>query len=995
MRNALVTIIAPLDLGGVADAEAIIDTLGNPASKKIREALAKLEDGEHGTHFASLHAFRSYDGKRAYIALEFSADGTGDEALARIERQIGEHLRPVFMHASDWKEGGELFAYLSRHAVVPSNGWFGNPGQLFAGTPGLTVGRILREAKLKARLSGLLAKQDTEQDGKLDALERVDLIRKELAKDAELKDALTPAIPVKPFAELALPGFALQLILSFLKTYLWPLGLVVLIYGVYSGVIAFLSRDGFWRILDATVTGLWNGLWVAVLLFLIVTAIAYGLLRRAEDNDSLEERPPSRVTNAAMFERENQRGYAQNHMISITQRKPGAIRWFTARLVFWAVGEFATRYYRPGFLSDVGTIHFARWVTTPGAPDVLFFSNYDSSWESYLEDFITRAHAGLTAVWSNSIGFPRTENLIEGGATDGERFKRYARQSMMPTRFWYSAYPQLTTTTIRTNAEIRRGLSGSMTEDEAIRWLALFGSAARPAPKLFSSEIQSLVFGGLGFLEFGTCLLFALPENVGNARKWLAMVVPDIAFNDGRRLASDRNAAVTLALGARGLQRLGLPEQGLATFPFAFLEGMTTPARARILGDFDRNAAEKWIWGHGQPDVALLIYGTSAESVAALAKTLIDAGTNLGMASPHAIPLKKVSDGKEEPFGFVDGISQPVIRGTYKGLRNADPIHLVEPGEFVLGYPDNRGNMPPGPTLPATADPDNLLPLVGAVRGFDESVVETDRDLGFNGTFLVIRQLEQDVNGFKQYCKEEAKRLDDRLRWPYEFTDEFIAAKLIGRWRDGSSLARYPYESRIESEKRGALSVNETVRVRTARQATIEAPVRGTPTKTADGAPAPPARRTGDNDFLFGTEDPEALRCPFGSHIRRANPRDSFDPGSNDQIAISNRHRIMRVGRVYQENAGENPGLLFMCLNGDIERQFEFIQQSWLMSPSFHGLSCEKDPVLGDGEKGACGFTIPSRDGPIALKPMPAFITTKGGGYFFMPGKRLIEFLCA
>ena len=84
-----------------------------------------------------------------------------------------------------------------------------------------------------------------------------------------------------------------------------------------------------------------------------------------------------------------------------------------------------------------------------------------------------------------------------------------------------------------------------------------------------------------------------------------------------------------------------------------------------------------------------------------------------------------------------------------------------------------------------------------------------------------------------------------------------------------------------------------------------------------------------------------------------------------------------------------------MCLNGDIERQFEFVQQTWLMSPSFHGLSCEKDPVLGDGETGACGFTIPSRDGPIALSPMPAFITTKGGGYFFLPGKRLIDYLTA
>jgi deferrochelatase/peroxidase EfeB len=989
MRHALVTIIAPVDLDRVADVEATIDKLGNPATTEIRAALDTLEDGEHGTHFASLHAFRSCDGKRAYIAFEFSADGSDDEALARVERQVGEHLRPVFMHASDWEDGRELLAYLRRHTVVPVNGWFGNPGLLFAGTPGLTVGRIRREARLGARVAGLLSEQTTQ----LNALERVEEVRTQLAMDAEFKDALTPGIPTKLFVAPKLLRFVLQLILSFSKTYLWPLGLVVLLYAAYSGVAAAISGAGLWRVLDAVVTGFWNGFWVAFLLFAIVTGIAYLLLRRAEDNDSLEERASPRATNAAMFERENQRRYAQNHMISITQRKPGAIRWFTSRLVFWAGGEFVMRYYRPGFLNDIGTIHFARWVTTPGAPDLLFFSNYDASWESYLEDFITRAHAGLTAIWSNSIGFPLTQNLIQGGASDGERFKRYARQSMVPTRFWYSAYPQLTTTTIRTHAEIRRGLSGLMTEDEAIRWLAMFGSAARPAAKLFSIGIQSLVFGGLGFLEFGTCLLFDLPEDVRDARKWLAMVVPHIAFNDGRRLASDRNGAVTLALGARGLKRLGLPEQGLATFPFAFLEGMTTPARARILGDFDRNASEKWIWGRSQPDVALLIYGTSPAGVGDLSRNLIDGATKLGMAPPHEIPLKKVTDDKKEPFGFLDGVSQPVIRGTYKGLRNTDPIHRVEPGEFILGYPDNRGNMAPGPTLPATADPDNFLPLVGAVGGFDKSVVETDRDLGFNGTFLVIRQLEQDVDGFNKYCNDAAKRLEDRLPWPYDFTEEFIAAKLIGRWPDGSSLVRYQYESRTRAQERGT-PVNETVRARTAGQAAIEAPVRVAPTQTAEGVPVKATRRVGDNDFLFGAEDPEALRCPFGAHIRRANPRDSFDPGSNDQIAISNRHRIMRVGRVYQEKAGENPGLLFMCLNGDIERQFEFIQQTWLLSPSFHGLSCEKDPVLGDGEAGACGFTIPSRQGPIALKPMPAFITTKGGGYFFMPGKRLIEYLC-
>jgi hypothetical protein len=85
-----------------------------------------------------------------------------------------------------------------------------------------------------------------------------------------------------------------------------------------------------------------------------------------------------------------------------------------------------------------------------------------------------------------------------------------------------------------------------------------------------------------------------------------------------------------------------------------------------------------------------------------------------------------------------------------------------------------------------------------------------------------------------------------------------------------------------------------------------------------------------------------------------------------------------------------------MCLNGDIERQFEFVQQVWLLRPTFQGLTCEKDPILGNGEEGACSYTIPSREqGPMLLKPMPAFVKTLGGGYFFIPGKRLIDFLTA
>src|SRR5690606_35914695 len=121
-------------------------------------------------------------------------------------------------------------------------------------------------------------------------------------------------------------------------------------------------------------------------------------------------------------------------------------------------------------------------------------------------------------------------------------------------------------------------------------------------------------------------------------------------------------------------------------------------------------------------------------------------------------------------------------------------------------------------------------------------------------------------------------------------------------------------------------------------------------------------------------EDPAGLRCPFGAHIRRTNPRDSFEPGEPRRLEISNRHRVLRVGRAYGETGGRQ-GLMFMCLNADIERQFEFVQQTWLMGPNFHGLENETDPTLGQG--GASGergsesaprcFTIPTESGPIRL----------------------------
>jgi deferrochelatase/peroxidase EfeB len=1011
MTQALCTVIADVEAGKVpALQELIAHRLGNPALSAIQGGLSQLdeEDEESGTHFASLHAIPDGLGSRGYLILEFSADGTDEKALRRLDRQIGPYLTDIFAHASDWSrashwrsaldwsEDGDLLNYLRRHVVQPGHGLFDSPGLCFAGTPGVTVGRIRKERDLAARVAKLLG----EQQADLRAIDRLAAVRAAIARDKDFAWALGNPGAQPPKQTSTIVAIVPQLALSFARTFLWPLGLVLAAWVISAAVTAHsavpLSEPPFWPVVGAAVSALWSGLIAALIFVVIVGVIVYLSLRRQEGDDWVDERWSDLKTLDEILRREN--AGAQNHMASVTRRKPGLVRWFTIRLVFWVIAEFAARVYRTGFLSDIGSIHFARWITVPGTRDFMFFSNYGGSWESYLEDFITRAHFGLTGVWSNAIGFPRTRNLIQGGASDGERFKRYARRSMVPTPFWYSAYRDTTTSHIRTNAAIRRGLASALSNEEAVDWLALFGSAARPDAKMEASDIQSLVFGGLGFLPFGVCLLYRLSSDRRQAQEFLKLVTPHVAFNDGRRLPVKNYAAVILGLGPEALAKLGLPEDCVSGFPAAFLGGMA--ARARILGDIDENAVDNWLWGAEEKlDLAMLIYGTSAEAVDDL-KVQIDTWAQpRNCIESYRIDLQPVDETgkKTEPFGFVDGVSQPVIRGTYKSLRRPDSIHVVAPGEFLLGYPDNRGNIPPGPTLSPLLDPHNRLPIAEQHQDFACNIVNATRELARNGTFLVIRQLAQDVDGFWTYCREEAARLEHRLGPPYRVDSDFIAAKLVGRWPDGSSLVRNPYKPVHE-----AVSGEERLRaigqrIEPSRKLVSESadgllrpttdPPSGSP---IEGSPKP--SRPADNDFLFGEEDPEALRCPFGAHIRRANPRDSFLPGSREQIEISNRHRILRVGRFYEPQPGQKPGLLFMCLNGDIERQFEFVQQTWLNSPSFHGLSGEQDPLLG-GEKSCTGFMVPSRDGPVRLSPLQRFVTVLGGGYFFLPGKRLLNYL--
>jgi Dyp-type peroxidase family len=161
-----------------------------------------------------------------------------------------------------------------------------------------------------------------------------------------------------------------------------------------------------------------------------------------------------------------------------------------------------------------------------------------------------------------------------------------------------------------------------------------------------------------------------------------------------------------------------------------------------------------------------------------------------------------------------------------------------------------------------------------------------------------------------------------------------------------------------------------------------------------DGTPLVPYANRDDNEFGFG-EDPYGYGCPIGAHVRRANPRDSLG-NTNLPFTRRNDHRILRRGRSYGDPPKDifekdkvDRGLVFVGLNADLERQFEFIQQNWINNTAFAGLCDEHDPLVGSrcGVADRAGtFTIASLPAPVRLRDLPRFVTVKGGQYFFMPG---------
>ncbi len=194
-----------------------------------------------------------------------------------------------------------------------------------------------------------------------------------------------------------------------------------------------------------------------------------------EKSDKRQDIKPSNIDDSFITNLEGYEDFQnQNQFTQIIPMKGGFMRRLTIHAVllygkFRILNEFVK-----GELMGIPTIHFARWVMLDGGKQVLFFSNFDGSWQQYLGDFIDKSGWGLTAIFSNTENFPKTRYLFWGGAYDEEHFLAWSRYYQIPTHVWYCAYPKLSIKNVNTNSIIRSELIRDLSEQEAQTFLNRF-----------------------------------------------------------------------------------------------------------------------------------------------------------------------------------------------------------------------------------------------------------------------------------------------------------------------------------------------------------------------------------------------------------------------------------------------------------------------------------------------------------------------------------------
>jgi Dyp-type peroxidase family len=482
------------------------------------------------------------------------------------------------------------------------------------------------------------------------------------------------------------------------------------------------------------------------------------------------------------------------------------------------------------------------------------------------------------------------------------------------------------------------------------------------------ADVQGLVRFGYGQMTQASYALVRIRE-IAAARAWLRSAPITSAVT----MKPPPSTAMQVAFTAAGLKALGLPPSVLAGFSPEFLSGMTEASRSRRLGDVGSNAPSGWEWGgpDGIPHLVVMLFAGPG-GLDALVREVTS-----GAWSQAFELLRWLGTGdldEHEPFGFADGISQPQIDWVQQRKASGGQYsNVVALGEFLLGYSNEYSKYTDRPLVDADAASAGLLPALDAPE---------KKDVGRNGSYLVVRHLRQDVRGFWRFIYQQANGDPARA--------DKLAAAMVGRTKAGDPLVP------IQEEAIPGIG-SEPKEVR-------------------------------QNRFTYD-KDPAGVGCPFGAHLRRANPRNADYPGRpsglarlitllgfgprgfrDDLMSPVRFHRILRRGREF--GPGLSPedalaaappneperGLYFICLNANISRQFEFLQNAWIMNTKFSGLSGESDPLLGNREPiPGCPVTadfIVQEDGGVRrrVSGVPQFVTVRGGEYFFLPGLRALRY---